>query len=98
MRVLYSKISLGFDDEFSSDGRAGLMLLLSLSLLLAKNLFVLSDLAGKISSSQVLGNCITWSRGKENTVNISSLQIPGCSFPVSGALQGLRRGGKYVGG
>ena len=55
----------------------------SLSLLLAKNRFVLSDLAGMLSS------CL-WSRGIENTVNISSLQMLGCSFPVSGAIRGGR--------
>ena len=58
-----------------------------LSLLLAKILFVLNDLAGRLSSCYVLGHCISWSRGTENTVNISFLQIAGCSFSVSGAIQ-----------
>ena len=70
----------------------------SLSLLLAKNRFVLSDLAGRLSSCQVLGHCISWSRGIENTVNISSLQMPGCSFSVSGAIGDGRARGKVSGG
>ena len=74
------------------------MLLLSLSLLLAKNWFVLSDLAGRLSSCQVLGHCISWSRGIENTVNISSLQMPGCSFSVSGAIGDGWARGKVCGG
>ena len=60
----------------------------SLYLLLVKNRFVLSDLAGRLSSCQVWGHCISWSRGIENTVNIPSLQMPGCSFLVSWAIQG----------
>ena len=79
VEILYSRISLVFHNEFSFNGRAGLMLLLSLSLLLAKNRFLLSDLAGRLSSSsQVLGHCISCSRGIENTVNMSLLHIPGC--------------------
>ena len=74
------------------------MLLLSLSLLLAKNRFVLSDLAGRLSSCEVLGQCISWSRGIENTVNISSLQMPGCSFSVSVAIGDGRARGKVCGG
>ena len=61
VRILYSKISVVFHNDFSSNGRAGLMLLLSL--LLAKNRFVLSDLAGRLRFYQVLGHCISWSRG-----------------------------------
>ena len=80
VRILYSKISVVFHNDFSSNGRAGLMLLLSLSLLLAKNRFVLSDLAGRLSSCHVLGHCISWSRGIENTLNISSLQMPGGKY------------------
>ena len=60
----------------------------SFSLLLAKKRFVLSDLAGRQSLCQVLGHCISCSRGIDNTVNISYLQIPGYEFPVSGAIQG----------
>ena len=54
------------------------------SLLLAKIQNVLSDLDGRLSSSQVFGHIISWSRGRENTVKIISLQIPSCSFPVTG--------------
>ena len=69
----------------------------SLSLLLAKNWFVLSDLAGRLSSfSYVLGHCISCSRGIENTVNISLLHIIGCSFPISGAIQDGKAKGKYL--
>ena len=70
----------------------------SLSLLLAKNRFVLSDLAGRLGSCQVLGHCISWSRGIENTVNISSLQMPGCSFSVSQAIWDGRARGNVCGG
>ena len=67
----------------------------SLSLLLAKKRFVLSDLAGRLrSSSQVLGHCISCSRGTESTVNISLLHIPGRSFPISGAIQDGKAKGK----
>ena len=55
-----------------------------LSLLLANIRFVLSDLDGRLSYSQVLGHCISWSRGIENIVKLFSLQIPRCSFPVRG--------------
>ena len=58
-----------------------------LSLLSAKKQFFLSDLAGTLlRSCQVWGQYITWSRGTDNAVNISSLQISGCSFPVIGQL------------
>ena len=72
---------------------------LYLFLLLAKNRFVLNYLAGRLSYSQVLGHCISWSRDIENIVKLSSLQIPGCSFQVSqcGPYR-AGRGGKYVGG
>ena len=70
----------------------------SLSLLLAKNRFVLSGLAGRLRFCQVLGHCISWSRGIENTVIISSLQMPGCSFAVSRAIGDGRAMGKYLGG
>ena len=70
----------------------------SLYLLLVKKLFVLSDLAGRLSSCQVWGHCISWSRGIENTVNIPSLQMLGCSFLVSGAIQGGRARWKLSGG
>ena len=68
------------------------------SLLLAKTRFVLSDLAGRLSSCQVVGHCISWSRGIENTVNIPSLQMPGCSFWVSEAIGDGRARGKVCGG
>ena len=47
----------------------------SLSLLVAKNWFVFIDLAGRLCSCQVLSCCISRSRGIENTVNISRLQL-----------------------
>ena len=55
VRILYSRISVVFHNEFSSNGRAGLILLLPLSLLLDKKKFVLRDLVGRLSSSQALG-------------------------------------------
>ena len=70
----------------------------SLYLLLFKNRFILSDLAGRLSSCQVWGHCISWSRGIDNTLNIPSLQMPGCSLLVSGAIQGSRARWKACGG
>ena len=69
-------------------------------MLLVKNRFVLSDLTGRLRSCQVWGQGISWSRGMQNTVNIPSLQMPGCSFLVSGALsiQGSRARSKTCGG
>ena len=40
----------------------------------------------------------SWSRGIENTVNISSLQMPGCRFSVSGAIGDGRARGQVCGG
>ena len=47
----------------------------SLSSLLVKNRFVLSDLAGRLNSCQVFSHCISWSRGIENTVNIPPFRL-----------------------
>ena len=44
-----------------------------------------------------MGHCINWSRGIENTGNISSLQMPSCSFLVSWAIRGGRVRGKVCG-
>ena len=63
VRILYSRISGVFHNEFSSNGRAGLMLLLSFFFYWPRISLYSVTLAGRLSSCQDVGHCISWSRG-----------------------------------